>query len=416
MARNCTIVVAGLLVACAGHTGCARTVSPPSGVVIFTLDTTRADRLAVYGFGGVATPTIDTLAGRGVVFDDAETVAPLTLPAHTSLFTGLYPPHHGVRDNTGAPLEPAHATLAEILHARGFHTGAFVGSAVLAADRGLSRGFDVYDDGGSARQRVPHRRPGSDVVDRANAWIHTLDGDAPFFLWVHLYDVHAPQVLPMEFRRAYGDGYEGGIAYVDGQIGRVLDALRGRGMLDRAAVVIAGDHGESLGEHGEKEHGRFVYESTMHVPLVIVAPGLTHGRSSVATSLVDVLPTVLDLFGIPAAVGDGHSRLKVLRGARPVDGPIYGESMYPLHFGSRPLRMIRDGRFKYIEAAQPELYDLQTDRSEMHNLAPERPSVAAVLAGVLRDGLDASEYEARAGALDPERRQMLAALGYASGR
>src|SRR5215471_15564835 len=136
MTRNRIIVVAGLLVACAGHMGCGRTASSPTGVVIITLDTTRADRLPVYGFGGVATPSINALAERGVVFDDAETVAPLTLTAHTSLFTGLYPPHHGVRDNGGGPLDPAHATLAEILRARGFHTGAFVGSAVLAADRG----------------------------------------------------------------------------------------------------------------------------------------------------------------------------------------------------------------------------------------------------------------------------------------
>src|SRR5262249_20762587 len=155
---------------------------------------------------------------------EAVSVAPLTLPAHTSLFTGLYPANHGVRENAGRGLDQSHATLAGILHDRGFHTAAFVGSVVLAGDRGLSRGFDVYDDGRGTGTQVPKRRPGNEVVDRARAWIDGLDGK-PFFLWVHLYDVHAPQSLPVDVRRAYGDRYEGGIAYVDAQIGRVLDAL-----------------------------------------------------------------------------------------------------------------------------------------------------------------------------------------------
>src|SRR6516165_7632918 len=182
----------------------------PTGLVIITLDTTRADRLPAYGFGSVATPAIDGLASRGAVFDEAVSVAPLTLPAHTSLFTGLYPPHHGVRDNTDRALDPEHTTLASLLHDRGFQTAAFVGAIVLGADRGLARGFDVYDDGRAPGVPPPRRRTGREVVERARAWIDRLD-EKPFFLWVHLYDVHAPQELPLEFRRTYGDRYEGGI-------------------------------------------------------------------------------------------------------------------------------------------------------------------------------------------------------------
>jgi len=249
-----------------------------SGLVIVTLDTTRADRLPAYGFAGVATPTIDALVSRGAVFDEAVSVAPLTLPAHTSLFTGLYPPHHGVRDNGDAPLDRSHTTLAALLRARGFRTGAFVGSVVLSADRGLSEGFDVYDDGSTGSERAPHRRSATEVIDRASAWIRSLNEGASFFLWVHLYDVHAPQTPPLEFRRTYGDRYEGGIAYVDSEIGRLLDVLRQRRLLDHTVQLIAGDHGESLGEHGEAQHGLLVYDSTMHVPLIVAGPGVAPGR------------------------------------------------------------------------------------------------------------------------------------------
>jgi arylsulfatase A-like enzyme len=399
----------------AGGSAAARTAilrPHPSGLVIITLDTTRADRLPAYGFGGVATPAIDDLATHGVVFDDATSVAPLTLPAHTSLFTGLYPPNHGVRENSATPLDPAHATLARILHDRGFRTAAFVGSVVLAADRGLSTGFGVYDDGRADGTPPPRRRTGSEVVDRAIAWIDGLDG-SPFFLWVHLYDVHAPQALPLEFRRTYGDRYEGGVAYVDAQIARLLDVLERRDLLSTTVIVVAGDHGESLGEHGEKEHGVFLYESTLHVPLILRAPGVAPTRVAGAASLVDVFPTVLELLGIASrAPHDGGSLVPGLGGGRLPKRAIYAESMYAAHFGWGPLRMIRDGEFKFIEAPRPELYDLERDPGECHNLADEHLATASALQReLLAMNVDASSHS-EAAPLSAERLQALKSLGY----
>ena len=384
----------------------------PTGLVLVTLDTTRADRLPAYGFGGVATPAIDGLAARGAVFDEVVSVAPLTLPAHTSLFTGLYPPHHGVRDNTDRGLDPAHATLATLLHDRGFHTAAFVGAIVLGADRGLARGFDVYDDGRAPGLPPPRRRPGREVVDHAWAWIDRLD-DTPFFLWVHLYDVHAPQALPVDFRRASGDRYEGGIAYVDDQIGRLLDALGRRDRLANTVIVVAGDHGESLGEHGEHEHGIFLYESTLRVPLVVCAPGVAARRVAGVTSLVDLFPTVLRLLGltVPAA-GDGVSLVPALSGGRVPERAVYAESLYATHFGWGPLRMVRDGRFKFIDAPKPELYDLARDPNEGHNLADEHIATAVALRReLLGMTADVSAHSDTA-RLPVERLQALEALGY----
>jgi arylsulfatase A-like enzyme len=384
----------------------------PSGLVIVTLDTTRADRLPAYGFGSVATPAIDGVAARGAVFDEAVSVAPLTLPAHTSLFTGLYPPHHGVRDNTARALDPAHATLASLLHDRGFHTAAFVGAIVLSADRGLARGFDVYDDGRAPGGPPPRRRTGREVVDRARAWIDKLD-DTPFFLWVHLYDVHAPQMLPVEFRRASGDRYEGGLAYVDDQIGRLLDALGLRHRLSNTVIVVAGDHGESLGEHGEKEHGIFLYESTLRVPLVICAPGMAARRVTGVTSLVDIFPTVLRLLGVAVpAVGDGVSLVPALTGGRVPERAVYAESLYAAHFGWGPLRMVREDRFKFIDALEPELYDVERDPYESQNLANEHIATAVALQRELL-GMNADvSLHSDAARLPPERLEALKALGY----
>ena len=384
----------------------------PSGLVIVTLDTTRADRLPAYGFQGVATPAIDRLVSRGAVFDEAVSVAPLTLPSHTSLFTGLYPPNHGVRDNAGPALERSHFSLAAILHDRGFRTAAFVGSTILNADRGLSRGFDVYDDGRGNGTPAPPRRPGSQVVDRARAWIDDLDRK-PFFLWVHLYDVHASQTLPVELRRTYGDRYEGGIAYVDVQIGRLFDELQRRGLLSRAIVVVAGDHGESLGEHGEKEHGVFLYDSTLHVPLIVCAPGIAARRVAGLTSLVDIVPTVLSLLGIAAPARlDGISLVAALRVGRVSERSIYAESLYAAHFGWGALRMVQDGRFKFIDAPKPELYDLETDPREVHNLADERIATAAALRRELLDMIANVSPQTDMPRLPPDRLRALEALGY----
>jgi arylsulfatase A-like enzyme len=409
------LIVGTVAAACGLAGGPARPVRP-ANLIVVTLDTTRADRLPAYGFAGVKTPATDRLASEGVVFDNAETVAPLTLTAHASLFTGLYPPHHGVRDNVAAPLSAAHVTLAEILRAHGFRTAAFVGSIVLAQDRGLARGFDVYGDGARTGAPAPRRRSADDVIDEALDWIRRLD-HGPFFLWIHLYDAHAPQTLPVEFRRAYGDSYEGAIAYMDAQIGRLLDVLEQRRLFATSAVVIAGDHGESLGEHGEREHGIFLYEGATHVPLVVCAPGVIPGRAATVTSLADVLPTVLDVFGIAApGVLDGRSLAPVFRGMPLPERAVYAESMYAKRFGWTPLRMMRDADFKYIAAPRPELYDLRADPFEQRDISSERPRLAAALrARLAAIEIGAATEDTAAASIDEETVRRIAALGYVSG-
>ncbi len=386
----------------------------PHALVIITLDTTRADRLPAYGFGSVSTPALDRIAAEGVVLNRAMTVAPLTLTAHTSLFTGLYPPHHGVRDNADRALDSSRATLATILHAAGFKTGAFVGATVLASDRGLARGFDVYDDGGAEGTPPPRRRAGDQVVDAALGWLDHV-GPAPFFLWVHLYDAHAPQTLPIEYRRAYGDAYVGGIAFADAQIGRLLGALERTHRLDTTAIVVAGDHGESLGEHGEMEHGILLYDGVLHVPLIVRAAGLPPSRVSSLASLVDVVPTMLALFRLAPAPVDGVNLLPTIAGGPPPDRRgVYAESMYAKRFGWSPLRALLDERVKYIDAPRPELYDLETDPFETHDLSGLRPATVVAMRAQLEalGGDDAQTLGAPASA---EVRARLASLGYTGG-
>ena len=405
--RRRTLVL-GVLLACA-LAGSRADSARPRAILIVTLDTTRADSLPAYGFRGVATAAIDRLASEGTTFDNAESVAPLTLTAHTSMFTGLYPPRHGVRDNLAPPLDAAHTTLAEVLRRQGFRTAAFVGSAVLRRDRGLARGFDAYDDGTTPGETTPRRRSASEVVDAATAWIRAL-GPEPFFVWVHLYDAHAPQALPAQFRREYGDRYEGAIAYMDAQIARLLDALQDTGRLESAAIVLAADHGESLGEHGEREHGIFVYESALRVPLIVRAPGMRPRRVRGLASLVDVSPTVLDLVGHPErSVRDGRSLLPAMRGQPLPERTVYAESMYAERFGWSPLRTIRDGRFKFIDAPRPELYDLAADPFEQRNLAAQRAPVVAAMRAELGDIAAGTTGRALPA---PDVLRELAALGY----
>lgn len=409
--RTALAFAVGTAIACAtiGHAVQLR------ALLLITLDTTRADRLPMYGYSSLQAPGLDRLAREGVVFDRTTSVAPLTLTAHTSLLTGLYPFHHGVRDNADRALDASTPTLATAMHEQGFHTAAFVGSVVLAPDRGLSRGFDVYDDGALAGLRAPRRRPGNEVVDHALEWLEA-NGRSRFFLWVHLYDAHAPQRPPDELRRAYGDSYVGGVAFEDAQIGRLLDALDREHLRETTAIVVAGDHGESLGDHGENEHGIFVYESALHVPLIISAPHVRVGRTHELTSLVDVAPTVLELFGLHPARMDGTSLAGALAGKELKDRPIYAESLYALRFGWSPLRAVRDDRYKYIEAPRPEVYDLENDPFEARDLSASRPDLLAAMRAQLVRGFgnDVSRTDT-AHELSPELRARLGALGYTSG-
>jgi len=403
-----------------GLAGCSRSaaVAPSPNVLIVTLDTTRADRLSAYGFQSASMPAIDRLAREGILFQRATTVAPLTLPAHCSLLTGLYPGHHGVRDNADPPLEPAHRTLAEILRDRGFRTAAFVAASVLAADRGLSRGFDIYrDTTTSSDAGVPPRvrRPGNEVVDEALTWLNGRE-DAPFFVWLHLYDAHAPYRTPEPYRTPYSaDLYEGSLAFVDSQVDRVIHWIASHQQLGRTLVVVAGDHGESLGDHEELEHGIFLYESVMHVPLIMRVPGVAPRRFAAITSLVDVMPTVLGFLRLSGPPVDGLDLMRAIRGAsEPTDRVVYSESLYPERFGWSPLGAARDGRFKFIEAPRPELYDLETDPFEERNLYSTRSAAATALARRL-ETFHAQERLPVSGAIDRvplEVRARLTSLGY----
>jgi arylsulfatase A-like enzyme len=391
----------------------------PLGVVVITLDTTRADRLSAYGFLDASMPALERLARDGVVFDQASSVAPLTLPAHASLFTGLFPPGHGVHDNAGQALSASHTTLAEILQARSFRTGAFVGSAVLSADRGLTQGFDSYRSERSLDHHATdtRQRRADDVVDDALRWLDDI-GRARFLLWVHLYDPHRPYEPPEPYRSLYTDPYMGEIAFADAQIGRVLTALDQHALLENTIVVVAGDHGESLGEHGERDHGIFVYESTLRVPLIIRVPGGPRGRIGEVVRLIDVMPTLLDLLSVSGPSMDGVSLAGLMDGRdRQLGLEAYSESLYPQRFGWSPLRALREGRFKVIEAPRPELYDLERDPFETRNLYDERRPLAEALMRRLallthRDG----SADLPGGAVLPAHvKERLAALGYAAG-
>ena len=410
------VVAAMMLLASVSCQG-ERSAPAPTGLVIVTLDTTRADHLSVYGYVDVSLPHLERLAATGVVFDQAMSVGALTLPAHTSLFTGLLPPAHGVRDNGDPGLGDSHVTLAEVLQARGFRTAAFVGSAVLDAARGLAKGFDRYGgvrlDRGDAQG---FQRRGDEVMDGAVDWLAGV-GSAPFFLWTHLYDPHRPYDPPPPFD-AMHDPYVGEIAFADEQIGRLLQALEVRALTDRTIVVVVGDHGEARGDHGERDHGVFLYQSVLRVPLIVRAPGMPAGRIADVVRLTDIMPTVLDLLGVSRPPSDGATFAGALHGhARPAELEAYAESLYPRHLGWSPLFALRSGRYKLIDAPRPELYDLESDPFEARNIYQQRRGVAAAMTErVARIRTAAGATVApRDFEVSPELRRRLGALGYASG-
>src|SRR4051812_30136150 len=395
-------------------------------LLVITLDTTRADRLGAYGFNGIETPTIDRLAAEGVLFEQATTAAPLTLPSHSSIFTSLYPPDHGVRDNGGFFLAPTHQTLASVLKKNGLQTGAVVGAFVLDGKWGLNQGFDTYVDdfdlskmtGGFAIGDV--KRPGNEVVDRALPWLEKVK-DRRFFAWLHFYDAHSPYISPEPFKSRYSTHpYSGAIAYVDSQIARVVSFLEQNKLLDRTVIAVLGDHGEGLNQHQEGTHGFFIYESTARVPFIVRAPfELTRARRVAdPVRTVDLFPTVLDLMGVPIPKGiTGVSLAPLMTGARRrLDLEVYAEALYPLHhYGWSALRAWRAGQYKVIDAPRPELYDLDKDPDETTNLYDARKNIGDAMIARLRSQVteNASKQATQAvPEVDPEARARLAALGY----
>jgi arylsulfatase A-like enzyme/Flp pilus assembly protein TadD len=414
-----------------GIPGCSRERAPrhPS-LVLITLDTVRADHVGCYGDRQAVTPWLDRLAGEGVRFANASSAVPLTLPSHTSLLTGLLPPHHGLRNNGVGALRPDTPTLATLLAGAGYRTGAFLGAFVLDHRFGLKAGFEVYDDeierDPKAGNVLEAERPGSMVVDRALAWM-SKDDERPFFLWVHLYDAHAPYDPPPAWAARHpGRPYDGEISEVDEQVGRILEELRLQGLDGRTVVAVAADHGEGLGEHGEMTHGLLLYEPTLHVPLLLRAPWELKARVvETPVSLVDLAPTLAGLAGHPfpkAGSLDGRDLSASLRaGGEPPPGELYAETRYPATFGWTPLAALRRRELKYISGSAPELYDLRRDPHEGTNLLQRPPAPAS--SGEVTRGfaarLAAIEASAVAGprplAADAETRAKLASLGYVSG-
>jgi len=398
---------------------------PPGdlNVIVLTLDTTRWDRLGAYGDHTASTPNLDRLAAEGILFEQAIAPVPLTLPSHSTLFTGLLPPRHGVRDNGGYVLDPKHRTLASMLKAGGWQTGAFVGAFVLDSKWGLNQGFDTYVDRFDASKYKTvslggiARRAG-EVVNNAMPWLEQQAGGR-FFAWLHFYDAHTPYDPPEPFRTRFGDRrYAGEIAYVDYEIGRLLRWLDTKGIADRTVVVAIADHGESLNEHGEATHGLFIYDATVRIPFIVRAPYASmQGRRVRATVRTeDVMPTILDLVGGRAPDGvEGRSLVPLMTGRTPdLNLDAYSESFYARnHYGWSDLKALRSGRFKYISTTRPELYDLERDPAEQHNIVGERQQLADRMASELaRLAVDAPGASEGPSAVDPETRERLAALGY----
>jgi arylsulfatase A-like enzyme/Tfp pilus assembly protein PilF len=394
-------------------------------VIVITLDTTRADHLGCYGCRDVETPTIDGFAARGVRFEHCYAQTPLTLPSHTTLFTGTLPLFHGIRDNGGFFVPEKLKTMAELFKDKGYETGAFIAAYVLDSKWGLNQGFDTYYDkfdmGKFKRISLGTvQRPGNEVLDQALPWLEERK-DKRFFTWLHLYDPHTPYDPPPPYDKLYPNHpYLGEIAFADSQLGRLWHWLESNDLLRKTFIVFAGDHGESLGEHEEQSHGFFIYQATIHVPLIIVTPfpklqGLV---SPEVTGLVDVLPTVCDMAGLPVpSEVQGKSLLPAFFGRRRKENPlVYSETYYPrFHYGWSDLKAVQDSRYKLILAPVPELYDVVADPREEKNLVYLEKRVYERLnaeAEAFIGRASRNAYETDFSKVDEETREKLSALGY----
>jgi arylsulfatase A-like enzyme/Tfp pilus assembly protein PilF len=380
-------------------------------LVVVTVDTLRADRVGAYGYARAKTPAMDALAARGVRFEQAYADAPITLTSHASLMTGRYPPGHGARHN-GMRLDLATPTLAETLGGAGFVTGAFVGAFPLDRRFGLIKGFSTYGDRmpRGSQGRLANERPGSMVVDEAIAWLEQ-NRAARFFLWVHLFEPHAPYGVPGD-RNPADVRYDAEVAESDRQIGRLIAALGAE--TSSTLIVVAADHGEAFGEHGEIGHSIFVYDTTLRVPLILAGPSLASRVVRDPVTLVDIAPTVTRLLGVGPFDADGVDLSPALNGQTLPARAIYAESFAPLlDFGWSPLRTVRADGFKFIAAPKPELYVVATDAGETQNIVETDTQRAAAL-GARVDRISSATLTGQS-RIDPETAGRLQALGYVSG-
>ena len=404
-------------------------------VLLITIDTLRADHVGAYGWARARTSTLDRIAKNGALFEHAYAAAPITLPSHATLLTGRYPPGHGARDN-GMRMSPDVPTLATELHVKGFATAAFVAAFPLDHQFGLNRGFDVYGDRlpRGADGRPANERPAADVVNDALSWLRqnvelrtqhselrtrnderpATNDQRPFFLWVHLFEPHAPYGDPSNASRPVLERYDEEIATADREAGRLIAALGPAAA--STLVVAAGDHGEAFGEHEEYAHSIFVYDTTLRVPLVMSGPGIPAGtRLTEAVTLADVAPTVMRALGAPMTKVDGIDLSPAFSGTPLPERELYAESFAPLvEFGWAPLRAVRSGGWKLIASPKPELFDSRTDPDERSNAIASQPDVARRLAQ-RADRYSADSLSANAGAPMGDAAERLRALGYSSG-
>jgi arylsulfatase A-like enzyme/Tfp pilus assembly protein PilF len=388
----------------------------PGPIILISIDTLRADHLPAYGYRGVLTPALDALARDAIVFEQAYAHAPQTLPSHVSILSGRLPFEHGVRDNLGFSVKPTEVLLPALLRPAGYVSGAFVSAYVLRGDTGLARAFDRYDAAlPPSSPEVPVgsvQRDGAATVGAADLW---LDGvqKSQFFMFLHLYEPHSPYAPPARFSQ-YAP-YDGEIAYADELVGRLLTSLKRRNLYDSALIVLLSDHGEGLGDHGEQEHGLFLYRETMRVPLMIKLPGQRQRGRRVPTPVqhIDLVPTILDLTRLtPRSDLRGRSLRPLFSGGTISDQGIYAEAMYPLfHFGWSELYSLTDGRYAFMRAPRDELYDLARDPEEKQNLAGNRAATHAAMRGALAKVMTNAATDAP-GEVSPDVRARLQALGY----
>ncbi|MFT7487572.1 MAG: choline-sulfatase, partial [Candidatus Paceibacteria bacterium] len=426
MKRNLMISALGLCLATSCDSGPETGSSgpPPTSLLLVTIDTLRADHLGCYGYERAGTPIMDGLAASGVRFKSANTVVPLTFPSHTSIMTGTIPPYHGVRDNASHRALPELVTLAEVLKAAGFHTGAFTAAFVLDPIYGLDQGFDFY---GATPQRMPEpqsefeERSAAEVNLEATTWLKSLKDDRPFFMWVHYFEPHLPypakNALPARFKSR---PYDAEINLADQRLGELLKSMEQQGRREETLVVLTSDHGESMNEHGEETHSYFTYEATLHVPLIFQHNSLERGFiSETRVSLIDIMPTVLEVFNL--SPGDlpapAASLVPDLHGQTSEPRPVYFESQAPLlSYGWSPIYGVSIGDTKYIRLPKSELYALTTDPGELNNIYAEDSADVQRLSAALDVLFEENDSPERGAAaqreLSGDERQKLANLGY----